>query len=75
MRANKTKCLLLLMLSFAAVSCHKTCTCVEMNGREHAYTRDEVMEANGGSCENMIYMFNREASGAITRFYSYCSWN
>ena len=61
-----------LLLSLA--SCHKTCTCGEMNGREHDYTREEVEEANGGNCEDMIYMFNQEASGALLRFYSYCSW-
>ena len=65
----------LLFIPLFLTSCHKTCTCIEMNGREHVYTREEVEEANGGSCDEMIYMFNREASGAILRFYSYCSWD
>jgi hypothetical protein len=58
-----------------ATSCHKTCTCIEMNGLEHVYTREEVEEANGGSCDDMVYMFNQEASGAWLRFYSVCSWD
>ncbi|MBR4505280.1 MAG: hypothetical protein IKP21_00710 [Bacteroidales bacterium] len=66
---------LLFMLFFSLASCHKTCTCIEMNGREHVYTREEVEEANGGSCDDMIYMFNQEASGAWLRFYSICSWD
>lgn len=66
---------LLSLLSFTLVSCHKTCTCIEMNGREHEYTREEVDAATGGSCDDMVYMFNQEASGAWLRFYSVCSWD
>ena len=62
-------------LLLLATSCHKTCTCLEMNGREHVYTREEVEEANGGSCDDMVYMFSQEASGAWLRFYSVCSWD
>lgn len=66
---------LLPLLSILTTACHKTCTCIEMNGREHTYTREEVENANGGSCDDMIYMFNQEASGAWLTFYSVCSWD
>lgn len=62
-------------LLLLATSCHKTCTCVEMNGSERTFTREEVEAANGGSCDDMVYMFNQEASGAWLRFYSVCSWD
>ena len=65
----------LILAILLLTSCHKTCTCIEMNGKEHVYTRQEVEEANGGSCDDMVYMFNQEASGAWLRFYSICSWD
>lgn len=58
-----------------ATSCRKTCTCIEMNGLGHTYTREEVIEANGGNCEDMIYQFTGDASGTLLQFYAVCSWD
>lgn len=64
----------LTICSLAATSCRKNCTCIEMNGREHVFTREEVDEYADGNCGDMVYMFSEEARGAWLRFYSTCSW-
>lgn len=74
---HRFPCILISIL-FATLfitSCHKTCTCIEMNGNEHVYTRQEVEEAAGGNCGDMVYLFSDEAYGAWLRFYTTCSWD
>lgn len=57
-----------------ATSCHKTCTCIGFNGKEHTYTAEEV-SAFGGTCTDMKYMYTSASSGADVRFYTVCNWD
>ncbi len=63
-----------LLGSMLLCSCHKTCTCIGFNGKEHTYTADEV-EAFGGTCTDMKYMYTSVSSGADVRFYTVCNWD
>ena len=56
-----------MFVALFATSCHKKCRCYGYDGTVNDYSKDEV-DDNGGSCPNMIYMYN-------TRYYSICEWD
>ncbi len=66
-RVNKKMGLMLLGgLLLVAVGCKRECVCYGYDELEHRFSEEEV-EAEGGSCQNMIIRAN-------TRLYSVCNW-
>lgn len=55
-----------LLLLLLTVGCKRECVCYGYDELEHLFSEEEV-DANGGSCQNMIIRAN-------TRLYSVCSW-
>ena len=68
MKKNRTILFALFLLPLTLLaSCHKTCTCIRYDGREDAYTADEV-DDYGVTCANMVFQ-------AGVQYYSVCDWD
>lgn len=57
----------MLLAGTALTGCHKVCTCIGYDSREHEYTYDEVREHASGNCSEMTDF-------PIENHYSYCHW-
>lgn len=64
---RKIAILTLAVATLALSGCHKSCTCVGYNSREHVFTADEVSTHASGNCSAMTDF-------PIPNRYSYCHW-
>ncbi|MBR4738859.1 MAG: hypothetical protein IK058_02540 [Bacteroidales bacterium] len=56
-----------LLVSLSLTGCHKVCTCIGYDNRQHEFTAEEVNDRTGGNCTDM-------ADYPVADRYSYCHW-